>query len=185
MSRMRTTSVLCGLLAMMTAGPVVGKELPEVDYEQFASGFTSPLAMVPYRDGAHAYLVLDQTGVISFLGEKGGKPTGTFLDMRSKMVTLRKNFDERGLLGVVLHPKFADNGKVYVYYSAPLREGGQEGFDHTGRVVEFTVPKGQHAADPASEKLIIAVDQPQDHVPAFRSPRRSGTFSVSRSFWPG
>ena len=104
---MRTTSIFCGLLALASA--VTATELPAVDYQQFATGFTAPLAMVPYRDGDHAFLVVDQTGVISFLGAKGGEPTGTFLDVRSKMVTLRPNFDERGLLGIALHPKFGDN----------------------------------------------------------------------------
>jgi glucose/arabinose dehydrogenase len=149
-------------MAIAAAAPTVtGSELPAVNYEPFASGFTAPLAMVPYRDGDHAFLVVDQTGVISFLGEKGGKPTGTFLDLRSKMVTLRPNFDERGLLGIALHPGFTRNGKVYVYYSAPLRKDGPKGFDHTGRLVEFKVPKGGHTADPATERLILSVDQPQ------------------------
>lgn len=156
---------------MTTTATTVSGELPAVDYEQFASGFTAPLAMVAYRTGKQAFLVVDQTGVISFLGATGGEATGTFLDLRSKMVTLRKNFDERGLLGVALHPKFAANRKVYVYYSAPLQDGGTEGFDHTGRLVEFTVPEGADAADPDSERLVLAVDEPQwNHnggLPAF------------------
>ena len=70
--------------------------------------------MIPYGEGDQAYLVVDQTGVIHFLDENGGKPGKAFLDLRKALVTLKKGFDERGSLGVALHPKFSSNKKVYV-----------------------------------------------------------------------
>ncbi|NNC87616.1 MAG: hypothetical protein HKN82_04045 [Akkermansiaceae bacterium] len=147
-------------LAAGFAGLAPAKELPPVAYKKFASGFTSPVSMIPYDDGEQAFLVVDQPGVISFLGEDGGKPGAVFLDLRDRMVTLNPKFDERGALGVALHPMFVENKKVYVYYSAPLREDGPDGFDHTARLSEFTV-KADGSADPASERLVLAVDQPQ------------------------
>ena len=102
------------------------RELPAVTYEKFASDFVSPLSMIPYGEGDQAYLVVDQTGVIHFLDENGGKPGKAFLDLRKALVTLKKGFDERGSLGVALHPKFSSNKKVYVYYSAPLANNGRK-----------------------------------------------------------
>ncbi len=136
------------------------RELPAVSYVKFASEFVSPLSMIPYGKGDQAYLVVDQAGVIHFLDEKGGKPGKAFLDLRKSIVNLKKGFDERGSLGVALHPKFASNKKVYVYYSAPLAGKGRKGFDHTAHLSEFKV-KSDGTADTTSERILFTVDQPQ------------------------
>ena len=152
MTTFATIAVL-GLGAGMAFG-----ELPKVKIEAFSTGYDSPVEMVPYGDG---FLVVDQSGVISVLGADGGKPTGVFLDMRNKIVELRPGFDERGLLGIAFHPKFAENGKVYVYYSAKLQEGAPEGWDHTGYVSEFSVKADKSAVDPSTERVVLKIDQPQ------------------------
>ena len=136
-------------------------ELPTVDCVPFASGYVSPTEMISFRDGAEAFLVTDQVGTITFLDEEGGEPGSLFLDLRDRLVDVRENFDERGLLGLALHPEFADNGKFYVYYSAPLREEGPEKFDHTSRISEFTCDPEQGVADPESERILLEIDQPQ------------------------
>jgi len=148
-------------LAALAPLAIQGAQLPEVAYQEFASGLTSPVGMVPYLDGDEAFLVVEQTGVILLLGADGGQPTGTFLDLRDRLVKLRDGFDERGLLGVALHPDFKTNRKIYVHYSAPLRDGGTKGFDHTAHISEFTVPAGSRKADPSSERIVLAVDTPQ------------------------
>ncbi|MFP6880122.1 MAG: PQQ-dependent sugar dehydrogenase [Roseibacillus sp.] len=148
-------SLALGFTASMDA-----KELPAVAYEKFASGFVSPMTMMPYGKGDQAYLVVDQAGVIYFLGEKGGEPGKAFLDLRQGIVKLKKGFDERGTLGIALHPGFATNKKVYVYYSAPLAKDGKEGFDHTAHLSEFKV-KSDGFADRKSERILLTIDQPQ------------------------
>ena len=62
-------------LSLGFPGLLSAKDLPPVAFEKFATGFTSPLLMVPYQKGEKALLVVDQIGVISFLGEKGGEAT--------------------------------------------------------------------------------------------------------------
>lgn len=159
---MRTGFGLLALTVFLGASvPATSADLPPVAYEQFASGYVAPCVMLPYRDGEHAFVVVEQTGVARFLGEIGGKPGSTFLDLRDRIVKLRPKFDERGFLGLAFHPKFAGNGKLYVYYSGDLRDGAPEGYDHTARVSEFRVPEGSHAADPSSERVLLMVDQPQ------------------------
>lgn len=119
------------------------------------------MEMVPYGKGAETFLVVDQSGVTFYLDAKGGKPGAVFLDVRDRMVELKKNYDERGLLGIALHPTFAKNGKVYAYYSAPLQEDGPEGFDHTSHLSEFKMKADKSAVDPESERILLKVDQPQ------------------------
>jgi glucose/arabinose dehydrogenase len=77
------------------------------------------------------------------------------------MVELRSTFDERGLLGLSFHPDFENNGRFFVYYSVPLREQGQEGWDHTSRISEFRVLSDLEKADINSEKIILEIDEPQ------------------------
>jgi len=77
------------------------------------------------------------------------------------MVELKEQYDERGALGIALHPAMAENGKFYVYYSAPLQEGGAKGFDHTAHLSEFKLKKDNSAADPQSERILLKIDQPQ------------------------
>ena len=99
-ARLTLPALFLGMIALVNA-----RDLPAVSYEKFASDFVSPLSMIPYGKGSQAYLVVDQAGVIHFLDEKGGKPGKAFLDLRKSIVTLKKGFDERGSLGVALHPK--------------------------------------------------------------------------------
>ncbi|MEX2578155.1 MAG: PQQ-dependent sugar dehydrogenase [Verrucomicrobiales bacterium] len=135
--------------------------LPEIECAPFASDLVAPLFMVPYGEEERGFLVAEQNGVISFLGEDGGKPGEVFLDLRDRMVELNDGFDERGLIGLVLHPDFEENRKFYVFYSAPLREGAPDDFNHTGHLSEFkTLPDGS-AGDPASERVLLAIDEPQ------------------------
>lgn len=141
--------------------PAGAADLPEISCAPFASGFDAPTVMIPFETGDRAFLVAEQTGVIHFLDESGGQPGGVFLDLSESLVTLREGFDERGLLGLALHPDFPNQRKCYVYYSAPLRNGAPEGFDHTGRLVEFRIRAAGGTADPDSERILLSIDEPQ------------------------
>jgi len=85
-----------------------------------------------------------------------------FFDIRAKLTKLKEGFDERGLLGLALHPKFKENGKFYAYYSAPARAGIPEKWDHTSHISEFrTLPNDRTQADPNYERLLLEIDKPQ------------------------
>ncbi len=139
--------------------PVIGLEL-------IADGFTAPLALMPSGDGSGRLFVLDQVGQIWILTEDGELLDQPFLDVSNLMVGLSPSYDERGLLGLAFHPNYAENGRFFVYYSAPLRGDAPEGWDHTSHVSEFRVSEEDpNRADPNSERVILQVDQPQsNHV---------------------
>jgi glucose/arabinose dehydrogenase len=85
-----------------------------------------------------------------------------FLDIRDRIIQLRTDFDERGLLGLAFHPGYAKNGRFFVYYSAPLREGAPAGFNTTSTISEFRVSAGNpDRADHTSERVLLEMDKPQ------------------------
>ncbi len=127
-----------------------------------AEGFVSPTALVPVSAAAGQVLVADQPGRVSVVEPDGTVQEEPFLDLRGRMIELKDGFDERGLLGMALHPKFSQNGKVYVYYSAPRREVMPTNWDCTSRLSEFQLikPGGALVVNPASERVLLEIDKP-------------------------
>jgi glucose/arabinose dehydrogenase len=126
----------------------------------FAEGFVSPTTMAALPGGEGNLLVADQAGVIFLVGKEGKLASEPFLDLRTRLTKLNPGFDERGVLGLALHPKFAENKKFFVVYSAPRRVGAPENWDHTMRLSQFTTSANGLSADAASEKVILDIDQP-------------------------
>lgn len=126
----------------------------------FATGFVSPVAMTSIP-GSTDLLVVDQPGVIYRVAKDGMVASKPLLDLRPRMVTVKQGFDERGALSIALHPKFSENRRFFVAYSAPLRKGGPEGWDHTMHISEFKAADARaSAADSESEKIILQIDKP-------------------------
>src|SRR5258706_9900644 len=84
-----------------------------VELKQIADGFTSPLNLLTLDDGSGRLLIGDQIGVIRILNKDGKIAENPFADLRQKLVKLPQSFDERGLLGIALHPQFTRNKKIY------------------------------------------------------------------------
>ncbi|NJK85753.1 MAG: PQQ-dependent sugar dehydrogenase [Bacteroidales bacterium] len=84
-----------------------------------------------------------------------------FLDIRDKIIQLNSGYDERGLLGLAFHPEYAENGRFFVYYSAPLRDEAPDWFNHTSVISEFAVSVDNNVADENSERIVMQIDQPQ------------------------
>jgi glucose/arabinose dehydrogenase len=152
-------AVLAALTAPTLAQP---EQDPSVGLRLVADGFTSPVALVEAPDGSGRIFVVDQVGVIRVLTAGGTLLPDPFLDLRSRIVALMPEFDERGLLGLAFHPGYAGNGRLFVWYSAPLRPGAPAGYDNTARISEFRVSAANaNRADPASERIVLEVDKPQ------------------------
>ena len=97
--------------------------LKAVDMQLVASDFVSPIGVVAVPDASGRLAVIDQIGKIWMIDKAGNKMASPFLDIASKMVTLRGGYDERGLLGLAFHPDYTRNGKFYVFYTAPPPAG--------------------------------------------------------------
>ncbi|MFC6768409.1 PQQ-dependent sugar dehydrogenase [Natrinema soli] len=139
---------------------VIG-EGPTVGLEPVADGFANPVTLVTADEDADRRFIVDQTGQIYVHGEDGLE-SEPFLDVSDQLVELREEFDERGLLGLAFHPEFEENGRFFVRYSAPSREGTPEEYDHTFVLAEFrTADDDGASADPDSERTILEIPQPQ------------------------
>lgn len=137
--------------------PVVGLEL-------VVEGLSAPVDLMPAGDGSNRLFIVDQVGRIHVLTADGQLLDEPFLDLRDRMVGLQSGYDERGLLGLAFHPDYRENGFFYVYYSAPLRPGAPQGWNHTSHLSRFTVSEGNDdLADPGSEQVLLQVDQPQSN----------------------
>lgn len=167
----RIPRMLVALIAACAAAtPLVhaseddGRTVPvggTVGLELVAGGLTSPVQLVAPPDESGRLFVVDQTGLIRVISDDGTLLDEPFLDVRSRMVALMPEFDERGLLGLAFHPDYAANGRFFVYYSAPLRAGAPAGWDHTSHISEFSESADSNRADPGSERVLLQVDEPQ------------------------
>ncbi len=148
--------------ATATSPPVAFE--PVIGLELVAEGLAAPLALMPAGDDSDRLFIMDQVGQIWILTPEGDLLAEPFLDVSDRMVSLQAGYDERGLLGLAFHPDYAENGRFYVYYSAPLRDGAPSGWNHTSHVSEFTVSgDDENAANAGSERILLQVDQPQSN----------------------
>lgn len=117
-----------------------GPEDPYTTEVAFANvKLNEPLDIVPIP-GTNGILVAERKGAIySFVVKKQAKPE-LMLEV------------QRTVYGVTAHPKFVDNGFIYVMSLVDPTEGAPKG----SRVSRYTVQRGQTlTADSASEKIVF------------------------------
>lgn len=136
-----------------------------LDLKLIADNLTSPVTVVDAPDNSKRLFVVDQVGKVWIITRDGKKLPDPFIDVSSEMVNLMPQYDERGLLGLAFHPNFKNNGKFYLFYTAPARDGGPQpgvSWNNLTRVSEFTVSAGNYNhADVSSERVVLEADHPQ------------------------
>lgn len=144
--------ILFGLLAAGLPAAQAG----EIDTRLVVDGLTAPIDIKDLPDQSGRRLVLDQSGLIHLLNADDSLADQPFLDIRDRLLPLRQDFEERGLLGLAIHPDYLQNGRVFVTYSAPLADGAPGGWNHSRRVSEFTLARDRNdKLDPRSERVLI------------------------------
>ena len=114
--------------------------------QEVASGLDFPVFLTaPPGDNARLFIV-EKTGKIRIV-KNGSLLPAPFLDLSGKV----SGGGEQGLLGLAFHPDYAGNGRFVVNYT---NQGGDT------RVAVYHVSADPDVADPASEQVILAVDQP-------------------------
>lgn len=116
-----------------------------LSFQETGRGFKDPTWITHAGDGSGRLFVLERAGIVRVL-ENGGPRAEPFLDIRS----LVKAGGEQGLLGLAFHPRFAENGRLFVYYTARTDKS-----DNT--LAEYRVVPGSDRADPASGRVLFAV----------------------------
>ena len=165
MPRIRHLLVLLAALVLAGALAQEGQAAEEGPFdfltlELVADGFVSPVTLTAPANDDRLFVV-DRTGQVYVVGQDGTRSETPFLDIADRMVQLDPGYDERGLLGFAFHPDFANNGRAFAYYSAPLRDGAPEGWNHTAHLSEFTLNEDGSALNADSERVLLEIDQPQ------------------------
>lgn len=145
---------LTGLLALTTyfscstdgvTGPPSG-EAP-VELQLVAGGLSFPVYVTSAPLDAAQLFIVEKRGTIRIV-RNGVLQPGFFLDLRGRVTT----GSEQGLLGMAFHPR---DGRVVVNYTTTgTAPGGRS------RISTFTVSADPDLLDPASERVILEVDQP-------------------------
>ena len=121
--------------------------LQGLDLETVARTLANPvLAVSP--PGDQRLFVVEQPGRIRIIGDDG-LLDAPFLDLTGQV---ESDGLEQGLLGLAFHPRYADNGRFFVYYTAES--------DGASRLVEYAVSDDPDRADTGSASLLISQAQP-------------------------
>ncbi len=116
--------------------------------------FSWPVAMMQAPNDASRWFVVEQRGKVkTFPNDQAASSTSVFLDIESRV----EFGGEGGLLGMAFHPDFAQNGQVYVSYTA---KGPVDGPPLVSTVSRFSSSDGGATLDASSEVVILTQDQP-------------------------
>jgi quinoprotein glucose dehydrogenase len=140
---------VCSISYARAAGPQVKcvQAFPQLD-------FIRPIVLTHAGDGTNRVFVASQLGTVHvFANDQAATESKVFLDIESR-VTYKDNENEEGLLGMAFHPKFKENGELFIYYTTTEAP-------HTSVISRFRVSKNDpNVADPNSEEKILTIPQP-------------------------
>ncbi|KAM9326449.1 HHIP-like protein 1 [Gastrophryne carolinensis] len=123
--------------------------------QEVANGLRNPVAMVHANDGTHRFFIAEQMGYVWVYLPNGSRVDKPFLNVSKAVLTSPWAGDERGFLGIAMHPDFRHSGKFYVYYSIHAKK------DEKIRISEFCVStEDMNMADHSSERIILEVTEP-------------------------
>jgi glucose/arabinose dehydrogenase len=130
---------------------------PTVRIETLTEGtLTAPLDYAKPAGGERTFIA-DRLGQV-YAYESGSLNDEPFIDVSGKLTEIT---GEMGLLGMAFHPSYGENGKFYLRYSAPSREGTPEEYSHTEVLSEFTASDdGKGQVD--SERTLLEVPSPRN-----------------------
>ena len=117
-----------------------------VELRLLANGLDEPVALA--HAGDDRIFIAEQRGRIRLLAD-GDLSAAPYLDLRSRVLY----GGEQGLLGLAFHPRFAENGWLFVSYT---REG--DGASVVSRFARSVLDP--NLGDPASEAILLVVPQP-------------------------
>jgi glucose/arabinose dehydrogenase len=121
---------------------------PPVRLEELARGLKQPVFLA--HDGTPRRFIVEQAGTIRLIDADGTLVKQPYLDIVKRV----NSGGECGLLSVAFHPKFAQNGFLYVDYTAKPRRQLQT------IISRFTAEKDSARVDPSTEVVLLTIDQP-------------------------
>jgi glucose/arabinose dehydrogenase len=120
-------------------------EPARIALRQIAEGLSEPVYLTHAGDGSGRLFVVEKAGQIVLVRD-GRRQQPAFLDIRERVGALGS---EQGLLSVAFHPRYAENGRLFVNYT-----------DRKGDTVISRFQARGDRADPKSEVVLLKIDQP-------------------------
>jgi len=121
---------------------------PIIELEPYVGGFNNPVDIA--NAGDDRLFIVEQAGIIRIIDGNGDKLAEPFLDIRNRI----RSGGEQGLLGLVFHPDYSENGYFYVNYTSnddPART----------TIARFQVlADNPNRASTTSEKILLQIEQP-------------------------
>lgn len=113
-----------------------------------------PILLTHAGDGSNRIFVATQQGVLHvFENDPGVTRTRIALDLQDR-VTYSDQENEEGFLGLAFHPRFRENGEIFIYYTTKQAP-------HTSVISRFRLKAGERDVfDPDSEEELLRIEQP-------------------------
>ncbi|MDB5323285.1 MAG: hypothetical protein JWN40_4916 [Phycisphaerales bacterium] len=157
-----------GLVAVCVLGvrAYAVEAMPAVRFELVATVEDRPLFVT--HDGRGRVFIVEQAGRVRILS--GGKLLEKpYIDISENLYTQ----GECGLLGMAFHPKFSENGLVYLNHTrqkpgvepTKTQKGGKTVTVMTLEtvIVEYKADPAGDWVDPASQRIVMRIDQPYEN----------------------
>jgi len=149
MMHRRSMSCLAAALLLAAIAPAHGG-LPAMRAEAVVSA-SSPTYLTQAPGDDTRLFVIERGGLVRVLVGNAFLET-PFLDLTTNVAA----FIDGGLIGIAFHPDYETNGYFYVNYTTPA-----PGPAFLGTVIaRYTVSGDPNVADPASEQIVLTIDQP-------------------------
>ena len=130
--------------------PPIADDPPPLALELIASGLTAPTTISPVPDGR--LLVTERSGRIVALEPDEGQVI-EIATLSDRVTSGTSGSDERGLLGLALHPDWPDVARAFVHYTD--RDGNTVLAELSGEEAG-----GNPVLHPDSEQVLLRVQQP-------------------------
>jgi glucose/arabinose dehydrogenase len=126
---------------------------PVLDVERVftALNFAAPVAMLQAPGDNSRWFVVEQAGIVrAFDNTPAVSATTPFIDIHTQVTS----GGETGLLGMAFHPNFPADPRVFLSYTTG---------NLVSRISEFSSADGGATLDLGSERVLIAVNQPESN----------------------
>lgn len=117
--------------------------------ERVVGPFEEPTAVTNAGDGSGRLFVMERAGRIRTVNKDGSIAPEPFLDIVPLVLS---GGQEQGLLGLAFHPRYQVTGRFFVNYTRQP--------DGADVIAEYHVSNAAGAADPASERILLAIPDP-------------------------
>ena len=119
--------------------------------------FSDPIALLQAPDDDTRWFLVQRTGIIrTFLNQPTTSDVTTVLDLRHIVEPVSELDLELGMLALAFHPDFAENGNIYIYYTAEQNNVIE------ARLSRFVSSDEGATFDADSEEILIRVKQPRN-----------------------